>query len=122
MFLDEYQYLTEVIMPFLRKSWEEIDLAESASGEPDGRLTKDELASARDRAIARGDFDAANILAELAFRYDAICEAHEDSGGSERETQAGISQADVSVYAQLWNPEYRARQGKPVPEKWMDSV
>jgi hypothetical protein len=108
MFLDEYQYLTEVIMPFLRKSWEEIDLAESASGEPDGRLTKDEWASARDRAIARGDFDAANILAELAFRYDAICEAHVDSGGSGRETQAGISRADVSVYAQLWNPEYPA--------------
>ena len=53
MFLDEYQFLTDVIMPFLRKNWEEIDLAESASGEPDGRLTKDELASARDRAIAR---------------------------------------------------------------------
>lgn len=119
MFLDEYQFLTEVIMPFLRKNWDEIDQAESATGEGDGRLTRAEIESARDRAIGRGDFESANILAEIAFRYDVICEAWPDAGAG-REAAAGISQADISVYAQLWDPEYRKREGKPSPEKWMD--
>ncbi len=120
MFLDEYQFLTEVLIPFLQKNWDEIDLAESSDGHSDGRLTKAELASARDRAIARGDFEAANVLAELTFRYDAICEAYSDSSGSQSESSAGISQADISVYTQLWNPEYRQREGQPTPEKWME--
>jgi len=120
MFLDEHQFLTEVIMPFLRKNWDEIDRAEAGDSEGDGRLTEEELASARDRAIARGDFESANVLAELAFRYDAICQACTDSTAEKNESAGGISQADISVYAQTWDPDYRKREGQPVPEKWME--
>ncbi|MBI5174606.1 MAG: hypothetical protein HY986_17105 [Candidatus Melainabacteria bacterium] len=121
MFVDEYTLLTQTIMPFLRDRWNEIDLVEGQSGERDGRLTKAELEAARERFTSVGDEDAAAIIGELLMRYEAICAAFPDSAGEHAEESLGISREDVSVYAQLWDPEYRKREGKPAPENWMDA-
>ncbi|MDQ5964639.1 MAG: hypothetical protein QG625_793 [Cyanobacteriota bacterium erpe_2018_sw_39hr_WHONDRS-SW48-000098_B_bin.30] len=119
MFVDEFKLFTEVIMPFLREHWHEIDLSGGASGESDGHLTRAELEAARVRLIARGDEHGADILADLLMRYEAICAAFVDGGGSQDETALGISRHDISVYAQLWDPDYRKRDGQPVPFEWM---
>lgn len=119
MFLDEHQFMTEVLMPFLRKHWHDIDVAESAGGEADGRISREELQSARDKAIERADYEMANILSELLFRYDAICNSYGDSFERSREGSFGISQDDISVYAKSYAPDYRKAQGRPSPENWM---
>lgn len=121
MFQDEYTLLTQTIMPFLRERWNDIDLVERAVGERDGRLTLAELEAARVRFIASGDEEGANVLNELIMRYDAICNAFPDGESDEHESSLGISREDVSVYAQLWSPEYRKREGPPEPENWMDA-
>ena len=76
MWIDEYRYFTEIVIPYLKAHWDEIDLVETTSGERDGHLTKAELESARDHARERGDDEAADILHELIMRYDVICSAY----------------------------------------------
>lgn len=122
MFLDEHQFVTTVMLPFLREHWHEIDVAGSpgAPGDKgDGRITKVELEAARDKAVEKASFEMANILTELIFRYDAICKAYGDGFERSQETEFGISQDDISVYAQLHAPDYRKAQGKPQPGDWM---
>jgi len=117
MILDEYKFLTEELMPFLKERWDKIDLLE-VNTERDGRLTKDELIAACERAQAEGKEEDARLLNELIMRYEAICKAYIDSACGIDEDHLGISQADISVYAQLWDPEYRKRSGKPHPTNW----
>jgi hypothetical protein len=116
--LDEYKFLTEELMPYLKERWDKLDLVE-ANAERDGRLTKDELIGACERAEAAGNEDEARLLNELIMRYEAICKAYIDSACGIDEDHLGISQADISVYAQLWSPEYRKRAGKPNPINWV---
>jgi hypothetical protein len=116
--LDEYKFLTEELMPYLKEYWDKIDLREN-SGDGDGRLSKDELSQAAARAEAAGDENGARLLNELIMRYEAICKAYTDSACGIDEDHLGISQADVSVYAQQWDPEYRQRSGKPQPNNWI---
>lgn len=120
MFLDEHQFVTQVMLPFLRAHWSEIDTtgAGNGAGIGDGRLSKEELEAARDKATESGKFDMANILTELIFRYEAICKAYGDGFDQSREANFGISPDDVSVYAQLHSPDYRKSQGKPQPGDW----
>jgi hypothetical protein len=116
--LDEYKFLTEELMPYLKERWDKLDLAQS-NAERDGRLTKDELIAACERAQAAGDEEESRLLNELIMRYEAICKAYTDSACGIDEDHLGISQADISVYAQLWDPEYRKREGKPNPTNWV---
>jgi hypothetical protein len=118
MWIDEYRYFTEIVIPYLKAHWDEIDLVETTSGERDGHLTKAELESARDHARERGDDEAADILHELIMRYDVICSAYPDSDCGIAETTIGISPADVSVYVQLQDPAYRKHMGTPEPTDW----
>jgi hypothetical protein len=115
--LDEYKFLTEELMPYLKDRWDKLDLVE-ANAERDGRLTKDELIAACQRAEAAGNEEEARLLNELIMRYEAICKAYTDSACGIDEDHLGISQADISVYAQLWDPDYRKRSGKPNPTNW----
>ncbi|MBS1989228.1 MAG: hypothetical protein JSS83_01855 [Cyanobacteria bacterium SZAS LIN-3] len=118
--LDEYKFLTEELMPFLKENWDKLDLAErDGAGDSDGRLSKEELQQACDRAQAAGREEDARLLNELIMRYEAICKAYTDSACGKNEDNLGISQADVSVYAQLWDPNYRQRAGKPNPTNWV---
>jgi hypothetical protein len=116
--LDEYKFLTEELMPYLKERWDKLDLLES-NAERDGRLTKDELVGACERAQAAGAEEEARLLNELIMRYEAICKAYTDSACGIDEDHLGISQADISVYAQTHNPEYRKREGKPNPINWI---
>ena len=120
MFIDEFSLFTQVIMPFLKERWDEIDVDDGAVSHRDGRLTKVELEAAQERFRVAGDEKAVEIIGELIFRYDAICAAFEDSSGEADESTAGISREDISVYAKLWDPEYRRREGKPNPDNWMN--
>jgi hypothetical protein len=116
--LDEYKFLTEELMPYLKERWDKLDLIESQA-ERDGRITKDELIAASERAQADGNAEESRLLNELIMRYEAICKAYIDSACGVGEDRLGISQADISVYAQLWAPEYRKRAGKPNPTNWV---
>lgn len=122
MFVDEYTLLTQVIMPFLREKWDLIDIDEHEGGvgKRDGRLTKEELEAARERFTAAGDDVSAETMGELIFRYEAICQAFRDTSNAAGEADLGISPEDVSVYAKKWDPEYRAREGMPQPDNWMN--
>jgi hypothetical protein len=116
--LDEYKFLTEELMPYLKERWDKLDVSQSNAG-ADGRLTREELMAACERAEAAGNEEEARLLNELIMRYEAVCKAYTDSAGSSNEGTLGISQADISVYAQLWDPEYRKRAGKPQPTNWL---
>jgi len=116
--LDEFKFLTEELMPFLKENWDKLDLVER-NDESDGRLSKEELEAACSRAEAAGKEEDARLLNELIMRYEAICKAYVDSACGIDEDHLGISQADVSVYAQLWDPDYRKREGKPDPINWV---
>ena len=117
MILDEYKFLTEELMPYLKEHWDRLDLKDGAA-DKDGRLSRDELIAAGERAAASGNDEEVRLLNELVMRYEAICKAYIDSACGINEDHLGISQADVSVYAQLWDPEYRKRAGKPQPTNW----
>lgn len=121
MFVDEFTLMTTIIMPFLKDKWDDLDLVESPTSERDGRLSLEELTSARDKYLAAGDENAAGILNELILRFDPICKAFRDSSGGE-EAVGGISREDISVYTQLWDPSYRKRDGMPSPEDWTGSM
>ena len=118
MILDEFKFLTEELMPFLKENWDKLDLVER-DDQTDGRLSKEELEAACSRAEAAGKEEDARLLNELIMRYEAICKAYVDSACGIDEDHLGISQADVSVYAQLWDPDYRKREGKPDPINWV---
>lgn len=117
MFVDEFTLMTTVIMPFLKDKWDDLDGAQSANGERDGRISQKELESARDQFLANGDEQAAGIMNELILRFEPICKAFRDSSGGE-ECVGGISREDISVYTQTWDPAYRKRDGMPNPEDW----
>lgn len=116
---DEYEFMTRRLMPFLRDHWHLIDKPEKLSGEPDGRLSIEEIRDAYDDALRRGRSYASKMLYALLVRYEPLCRSHREGFWSIDELTAGISQADVSVYAQMVRPSFRLRDGVPAPKKWM---
>jgi hypothetical protein len=118
-YCDEHKFVTETLMPFLQKNWDDIDLPEPASNKPDGRLTFEELQLFHERMLKEKKVTASLIMQELLFRYEQICRAHEDGYWQQEENILGISEADISVYAQQYDPAFRRRNGRPNPKSWL---
>lgn len=118
-YCDEHKFVTETVMPFLQKNWDDIDLPEPASNKPDGRLTFDELQIFHEKMLKEKKVAASLIIQELLVRYEQICRAHEDGYWQQEETILGISEADLSVYAQQYDPAFRRRNGRPNPKPWL---
>jgi hypothetical protein len=115
---DEFRFMTKVVMPFLREHWDSIDRPERHINRADGRLTRDELMLSYQDALSSGRKIDAFILNELLLRYEPICRAYADGYWFKEETALGISEQDISVYAQLSDPAYRKRDGLPSPKPW----
>lgn len=116
---DEYEFMTDTVVPFLQRHWDAIDLPEALSDKRDGRLTLDELHIAHDSAIKENRTDDAFVLNELIMRYSPLCRSHSDGYWIGDETALGISEEDVSVYVQKVSPSFRKRDGVPKPFKWL---
>jgi hypothetical protein len=116
---DEYEFMMDTVVPFLRRQWDTIDLPEQLSACRDGRLTLDELYLAYEDALKEERTTDAYILNEIIMRYSPLCRSHSDGYWSGEETALGISEADVSVYLQKVSPSYRERAGVPKPFKWL---
>lgn len=119
MLWNEFEFFNSTVVPFLRRTWDEIDRPEELSGRPDGRLTLDELHLAHDAAVQEKRTTDAFILNEIIMRYSPLCRSHSDGYWSGDETALGISEEDVSVYLQKVDPSYRRRLGIPRPHKWL---
>lgn len=115
----EFALVKQAIMPFLKEKWFDIDQPESGSGMKDGRLTMDELISAYETAKLSGKVVDAYILKQIIGRYDKICRAYDDGYWSVDETKLGISEEDISVYAQLVDPAKPLWATKPKPFRWL---
>lgn len=116
---DEHLFVKDVVMPFLREHWHNIDRAELDGDLRDGRLSMDELIQSHEEAVAERRFYDAFVLNELIIRYAPICRSHTEEGyWSTDEVELGISREDVSVYEQIVSPDYRRRNGAPLPRPW----
>ncbi|MBK9145489.1 MAG: hypothetical protein IPM23_23705 [Candidatus Melainabacteria bacterium] len=116
---DEHLFVKDVVMPFLRDHWHIIDRAELDGDLRDGRLSMDELIQSHEEAVAERRFYDAFVLNELIIRYAPICRSHAEEGyWSTDEVELGISREDVSVYEQIVSPDYRRRNGAPLPRPW----
>ncbi len=115
----EFSVVKQAIIPFLRENWLEIDLPEQESGFPDGRLTMDELVFAYEKAKANGKIVDAYVLKQRIARYPQICRAHDDGYWVVDEEKLGISEEDISVYAQLLDPSKPSWATKPKPFRWL---
>lgn len=116
---DEYEFISNSVVPFLQRQWNAIDRPEPRSGRRDGRLTLDELHLAFDVAVAENRSNDAFILNEIIMRYSPLCRSHSDGYWSGDEADLGISEEDISVYLQKVDPSYRHRTGIPRPKKWI---
>lgn len=94
----EYGLVSKVLVPYLQKHWDEIDLPEPRSGFRDKRLTRDEIVLALARAVETRDYAASFVLSEVLIRYDKICQAHPDGYWHGEESQLGISEDDLGAY------------------------
>ncbi len=118
-YCSEHTMVTDVIMPFLRDHWDEIDTPVINKSIKDGRLDKEELTFAYQLALREKRPVDAYILNQVLIRYDKICCAYEDGYYEKEEALLGISEADISVYEQLVSPEFNMSNGAvPMPKDW----
>lgn len=115
----EFAIVRQTIMPFLKEKWLEIDQSKDGSGMGDGRLTMDELIAAYEHAKSNGRVVDASILKQIISRYDRICCAYDDGYWSVDESILGISEEDISVYAQMVDPSKPVWAAKPKPFRWL---
>ena len=116
---NEHLLVEEVIMPFLRKHWDDIDQPEIGSHFRDGRLTSEELSRAYQKALEDERSVDAWILGEILKRYENICLSYEDCYWWGEETLLGISEEDVSVYEQLAKRKFCKSNEALAPKHWI---
>ncbi len=118
-YCSEHTMIKDVIMPYLREHWDEIDKPIFHKARKDGRLDRDELSCAYQRALSEKRPVDAYILNQLLIRYDKICCAYADGYYQKEEAVLGISEEDISVYEQLVSPAFNKNSGAvPIPRDW----
>lgn len=117
--LAEHALMKEVIMPFLKEHWYDIDQPEYGTSWIDGRLTRDELMRAYHSALNEERPADAWVIGEILKRYETICQSHEDGYWWKEEPVLGISEQDISVYEQLASMPREANSPKPRPRRWL---
>lgn len=106
MRISEYDLVTEVIIPYLEINWDSIDNFGPEKERGNGRLTREKLFIKYLEAMSSGNIHEAIVLETILEKYDAICLAHEDAYIPEEEALVGITEEDVSVYAQIVKGEH----------------
>lgn len=116
--ISEYKWVTEEMMPFLRKNWDSIDRVDPETGFCDGRLQRSELFVAYGDAIQSRDESQAKTLFDIITRYETICQSYEDGYWYGEEAELGISENDVSMYQQMVDPNSTGDKSKLKPRYW----
>lgn len=117
----EQTLFDDVLIPFLREKWHDIDQIDTDSKRKDGRLTHDELTDAYKTALKEKRSIDAWILNEILKRYDKLCLSYDDGYWWRDESILGISEEDVSVYRQLTAIKSKRMKSKPTPKPWLQS-
>ena len=99
MTISEYEYMTQVIIPYLEDNWGAIDNI-SSEDKGSGRLTREKIFIKYLDAMSTRNIHEAIVLESIIERYDQICLAHEDAYIPEEEPLIGITEEDISVYTQ----------------------
>lgn len=114
IFSDEFNFMKEVIVPFLADKWDEIDLPDPCTGWRDGRITLEELLRAREVAMQRNSQADVFILDALLVRYEILCQAFSDGYRLQDEPLMGISRQDIMNYTIKSSPDFsRPKNHRP---------
>lgn len=111
IFTDEFNFMKEVILPFLQDEWDEIDLPDPTTGWRDGRISLEELSRARESAFQRKDLSGVFILDALLVRYEPVCRAFPDGCKMLEEPSIGMSKQDIMHYTLNCRPKLDRSKG-----------